>query len=29
MQATGATSLVEHEASWWKAYDRLGAISHV
>ena len=27
MQATGATSLVEHEASWWKAYDRLGAIN--
>ncbi len=29
MLATGAISLVEHEAAWWKAYDRLGAISHV
>jgi hypothetical protein len=27
MLATGATSLVEHEAAWWKAYDRLGAIN--
>jgi hypothetical protein len=26
MVATGAISLVEHEASWWKAYDRLGAL---
>jgi hypothetical protein len=24
--ATGAISLVEHEAIWWEAYDRLGAI---
>jgi hypothetical protein len=23
---TGAISLVEHEASWWEAYDRLEAI---
>jgi hypothetical protein len=29
MLATGAISLVEHEATWWKAYDRLGAISNV
>jgi hypothetical protein len=28
MLATRAISLVEHEATWWKAYDRLGAISH-
>jgi hypothetical protein len=27
MLATGAISLVEHEAAWWKAYDRLGAIN--
>ena len=26
MLATGAISLVEHEAIWWEAYDRLGAI---
>ena len=27
MLATGAISLVEHEAAWWKAYDRLGSIN--
>jgi hypothetical protein len=27
MLATGVISLVEHEAAWWKAYDRLGAIN--
>jgi hypothetical protein len=27
--ATGAISLVEHEAACWAAYDRLGGISHV
>jgi hypothetical protein len=27
MLATGAISLVEHEAAWWRAYDRLGAIN--
>jgi len=27
MLATGAISLVEHEATWWKAYDRLEAIN--
>jgi hypothetical protein len=26
MLATGAISLVEHEATWWEAYDRLEAI---
>jgi hypothetical protein len=26
---TGAISLVEHEASWWEAYDRLEEITHV
>jgi hypothetical protein len=25
--ATGATSLVEYEASWWRAYERLGSIN--
>jgi hypothetical protein len=25
--ATGAISLVEHEAAWWRAYDRLEAIN--
>jgi len=25
--ATRAISLVEHEATWWKAYDRLEAIN--
>jgi hypothetical protein len=29
MLATGAISPVEHEATWWKAYDRLEAISRV
>lgn len=29
MLASGAISVVEHEAAWWKAYDRLGAISDV
>ncbi len=29
MLATGAISPVEHEAIWWEAYDRLGAIAHV
>jgi hypothetical protein len=29
MLATGAISVVEHEATWWKAYERLGAISNV
>lgn len=29
MLTTGATSLVEHEAIWWEAYDRLEAITHV
>ncbi|MBW0013728.1 DUF6611 family protein [Mycobacterium sp.] len=29
MLASGAISVVQHEATWWKAYDRLGAISHV
>jgi hypothetical protein len=29
MLAIGAISLVEHEAAWWKVYDRLRAISHV
>jgi Family of unknown function (DUF6611) len=27
MLATGAISRVEHEAAWWKAYDRLGALN--
>ena len=27
MLATRAISLVEHEATWWKAYDRLEAIN--
>jgi len=27
--ASGAISVVEHEAVWWEAYDRLGAIAHV
>ncbi len=27
--ASGAISPVEHEAIWWEAYDRLGAIEHV
>jgi hypothetical protein len=26
---TGAISLVEHEATWWEAYDRLEAITYV
>jgi hypothetical protein len=26
MLAAGAISLVEHEATWWEAYDRLEAI---
>jgi hypothetical protein len=29
MLTTGAISLVEHEAIWWEAYDRLEAITHV
>jgi hypothetical protein len=29
MLTTGAISLVEHEAAWWAAYDRLEAIPHV
>jgi len=29
MLTTGAISLVEHEATWWEAYDRLEAITHV
>jgi hypothetical protein len=29
MLTTGAISSVEHEATWWEAYDRLGAIPHV
>ncbi len=29
MLATGVISSVEHEATWWEAYDRLGAITHV
>jgi hypothetical protein len=29
MLATGAMSLVEHEAACWEAYDRLGAMSYV
>lgn len=29
MLTAGAISLVEHEAVWWDAYDRLGAITHV
>jgi hypothetical protein len=27
--ATGAISPVQHEAVWWKAYDRLGEASYV
>ena len=27
MLATGAISPVEHEATWWEAYDRLEAIN--
>jgi hypothetical protein len=26
---TGAISLVEHETTWWEAYDRLEAITYV
>ncbi|SPM31031.1 DUF6611 family protein [Mycobacterium terramassiliense] len=29
MLANGAISLVEHEAIWWEAYDRVEAIAHV
>ncbi len=29
MLTTGAISPVEHEATWWEAYDRLEAIEHV
>lgn len=29
MLATGAMSLVEHEATCWEAYDRFGAMSYV
>jgi hypothetical protein len=29
MLTTGVISLVEHEAIWWEAYDRLEAITHV
>jgi hypothetical protein len=29
MLTTGAISLVEHEAIWWEAYDRLEAITYV
>ncbi|OBI43606.1 hypothetical protein A5706_04940 [Mycobacterium sp. E796] len=29
MLATGAISVVEHEAIWWEAYDRVEAIAHV
>jgi hypothetical protein len=29
MLAIGAISLVEHEATWWDAYDRLEAIRYV
>lgn len=29
MLATGAMSLVEHEAAWWRAYDRLEVIGCV
>jgi hypothetical protein len=29
MLAAGAISLVEHEATWWEAYDRLEAIRYV
>jgi hypothetical protein len=29
MPATGAMSLVEHEAAWWRAYDRLEMIGCV
>jgi hypothetical protein len=29
MLATGAIFLVEHEATWWDAYDRLEAIRYV
>ena len=29
MLTTGAISSVEHEATWWEAYDRLEAITHV
>jgi hypothetical protein len=29
MLRTGAISLVEYEATWWKAYDRLEAIGYV
>ncbi len=27
MVTTGAISSVEHEATWWEAYDRLGAVT--
>jgi hypothetical protein len=29
MLTTGAISLVEHEATWWEAYDRLKETTHV
>ncbi len=29
MLTIGAISLVEHEAIWWEAYDRLEAVTHV
>lgn len=29
MLATGAISVVEHEAIWWDAYDRIGASTYV
>lgn len=29
MMNTGLISVVEHEAVWWEAYDRLEAIAHV
>lgn len=29
MLATGAVSVVEHEAIWWEAYERVEAIAHV
>jgi hypothetical protein len=29
MLTTGAISKVEHEATWWEAYDRLGEFAHV
>jgi hypothetical protein len=28
MLRTGAISLVDHEATWWEAYDRIGAIMY-